>query len=68
DLCYDDDSRAEVDFNIVMTNRGDLVEVQGTAEGRPFSKATLDSLMALAGKGIGELLQAQRAAMDSLGR
>lgn len=68
DLCYDEDSRAEVDFNIVMTNRGDLVEVQGTAEGRPFSKATLDSLMALAGKGISELLQAQRSAMDSLGR
>jgi ribonuclease PH len=68
DLCYDEDSRAEVDFNIVMTNRGDLVEVQGTAEGRPFPKSTLDSLLSLAGKGIAELLQVQRAAIEGLGR
>ncbi len=67
DLCYDEDSRADVDFNIVMTNQGDMVEVQGTAEGRPFPKSTLDSLLALAGKGIAELLQAQRAAIEGLG-
>jgi ribonuclease PH len=68
DMCYDEDSRADVDFNIVMTNRGDMVEVQGTAEGRPFPKSTLDSLLALAGKGVSELLQAQRAAIEGLGR
>ncbi len=68
DLCYDEDSRADVDFNIVMTNRGDLVEVQGTAEGRPFPKSTLDSLLALAGKGVSELLQAQRVAIEGLGK
>ncbi|MBI2864521.1 MAG: ribonuclease PH [Chloroflexi bacterium] len=53
DLCYEEDSRAEVDFNLVMTSRGEYVEVQGTAEGEPFSKETMDALLALAGKGIG---------------
>ncbi|MDP7470107.1 MAG: ribonuclease PH [Dehalococcoidia bacterium] len=66
DLCYDEDSRADVDFNIVMTNQGDMVEVQGTAEGRPFPRATLDSLLSLAGRGIGELLQVQRSAIEGL--
>ena len=66
DLCYDEDSRADVDFNIVMTNQGDMVEVQGTAEGRPFPKTTLDSLLSLAGKGINELLQTQRAAIEGM--
>ena len=47
DLCYDEDSWAEVDFNVVMTSEGKFVEVQGTAETSPFSKETIDSLLAL---------------------
>jgi ribonuclease PH len=49
-----------------MTNQGDMVEVQGTAEGRPFPRTTLDSLLSLAGKGINELLQAQRTVIEGL--
>ncbi len=60
DLNYVEDARAEVDANVVMTDRGEFVEVQGTAEGRPFSRARLDELLALAEKGIGELLTIQR--------
>jgi len=66
DLYYDEDYNAEVDFNVVMTNKGEFVEVQGTAEGKPFSKQTIDSLLALAEKGIKELFQVQQAALDSL--
>ncbi|HEX7125774.1 MAG TPA: ribonuclease PH [Thermodesulfobacteriota bacterium] len=60
DLNYDEDSAAEVDMNVVMTGRGDLVEVQGTAEGAPFSRAQLDELLALAARGIEELTRRQR--------
>lgn len=60
DLCYEEDARAEVDFNVVMTGSGDLVEVQGTAEGKPFSRSQLDELVALAAGGIEELTQFQR--------
>src|SRR6185503_4405686 len=60
DLCYEEDARAEVDFNVVMTGSGDLVEVQGTAEGRTFSRAQLDHLLDLAAAGITELTEAQR--------
>jgi ribonuclease PH len=63
DLCHDEDSGAEVDINVVMTSEGDFVEVQGTAEGRPFSKDTLDSMLALAGKGIKELFVLQQEAL-----
>ncbi len=59
DLCYEEDSIAEVDFNVVMTAEGHYVEVQGTAEGRPFSRKTMDELLSLAEKGIGELLALQ---------
>jgi len=65
DLCYDEDFNAEVDFNVVMTSKGEFVEVQGTAEGRPFSKETIDFLLDLAEKGITELFEAQQAAIDS---
>jgi len=64
DLCYDEDSSAEVDFNVVMTDDGNLVEIQGTAEGKPFTKETMDSLLALAEKGIKQLLEAQQAALE----
>jgi ribonuclease PH len=60
DLDYEEDSHAEVDANVVMTDRGEFVEVQGTAEGKPFSRARLEELLALAEKGITELLAIQR--------
>jgi ribonuclease PH len=66
DLCYEEDSRAQVDFNIAMTNRGELVEVQGSAEGGPFSKETMLALLSLAEKGIGYLFEAQREALKGV--
>lgn len=64
DLDYSEDSRAEVDMNVVMTGSGRFVEVQGTAEGMAFSRNELDELLALAEKGISALLGAQRAVID----
>ncbi len=66
DLCYDEDFNAEVDFNVVMTSKGEFVEVQGTAEGKPFSKETIDFLLALAEKGIKQLFEVQKTALESL--
>ena len=66
DLCYDEDFNAEVDFNVVMTSQGKFVEVQGTAETKPFTKETIDSLLSLAQKGIGQLFQVQQAALEAL--
>jgi ribonuclease PH len=63
DLCYKEDSKAEVDFNVVMTGRGRFVEVQGTAEGMTFSKADMDRMLALAKKGIRDLLIIQKKAL-----
>ena len=60
DLCYAEDSTAEVDMNVVMTGSGKLVEVQGTAEGAPFSEATLLQMLKLAKKGIHELAGIQK--------
>jgi len=60
DLCYQEDSNAEVDMNVVMTGTGEFIEIQGTAEGKPFSKKDMDSLLVLAKKGIGELIAAQK--------
>ncbi|MFC1995897.1 ribonuclease PH, partial [Chloroflexota bacterium] len=65
DLCYDEDCNAEVDFNVVMTGEGKFVEVQGTAETKPFSKETIDSLLALAQKGIDQLFQTQQSALEA---
>ncbi|MBI2854638.1 MAG: ribonuclease PH [Chloroflexi bacterium] len=67
DLAYDEDSRAEVDLNVVMTKNGEFVEIQGTAEGKPFAKQQLDSLLALAERGIKELFQAQDEAIAKFG-
>ncbi len=61
DLSYSEDSRAEVDANIVMTDAGEFIEAQGTAEGKPFSRARLNELLDLAEKGIHELHDLQRA-------
>jgi ribonuclease PH len=63
DLPYAEDSRAEVDMNVVMTGTGRFVEVQGTAEGMAFSRGELDSLLALAEAGIKELSAAQAATL-----
>jgi ribonuclease PH len=65
DLHYDDDVRAETDMNVVMTGDGRFVEVQGTAEGAPFDRAELDSLLALAEKGCVELTALQRQALEA---
>ncbi len=66
DLCYDEDCNAAVDFNVVMTSQGDFVEVQGTAEGKPFPKKTIDSMLALAEKGINQLFEVQKAALETI--
>jgi ribonuclease PH len=63
DLEYIEDSACDTDMNVVMTGSGGYVEVQGTAEGAPFSRAEMDALLALADQGIRELVQAQRAAL-----
>jgi len=63
DLDYVEDSSCDTDMNVVMTGAGHFVEVQGTAEGQPFSRAQMDELMQLAERGIAQLAQAQRAAI-----
>jgi len=63
DLCYEEDSKAEVDMNVVMTGSGKFVEVQGTAEGEPFSGKDMDKLVALASKGISQLISLQKKAV-----
>ncbi|MFA5628845.1 MAG: ribonuclease PH [Dehalococcoidales bacterium] len=66
DLCYDEDSKAQADFNIVMTGNGEFVEVQGTAEGKPYSKSTFDEVLSLAGDGITELFKIQQETIDQI--
>ncbi len=63
DLCYDEDCNAAVDFNVVMTSKGEFVEIQGTAEGKPFSKETINELISLAEKGIKQLFQIQQSVL-----
>ncbi|HEY2774355.1 MAG TPA: ribonuclease PH [Candidatus Binatia bacterium] len=67
DLAYDEDSRADVDMNVVMTGDGEFVEVQGTGEGGTFRRDQLDELTDLAWTGIRELLAAQRKVLDHAG-
>ena len=64
DLCYDEDHRAEADFNIVMTDAGEFVEVQGTAEDKPFTRSQLDDILGLADGGITELFSYQQSAIS----
>ena len=64
DLKYDEDSRAEVDMNVVGTGDGRLVEVQGTAEGEPFTRAEMDGMLELARAGLEQLFAAQRVALS----
>ena len=63
DLCYDEDSRADVDMNVVMTGSGKFIEVQATAERGAFDDAQLNGLISLAKGGLGELLKAQKQAV-----
>ncbi|HSN58406.1 MAG TPA: ribonuclease PH [Clostridiaceae bacterium] len=68
DLCYEEDSKAKVDMNIIMTDSGEFVEIQGTGEESPFSRAELNELLELGEKGIKQVIQAQKDSlkMDSL--
>jgi ribonuclease PH len=66
DLDYVEDSNAEVDLNVVMTGSGQLIEVQATAEGAPFSRDELDEMLALGAQGIDEISAAQRAAAEAV--
>jgi ribonuclease PH len=63
DLDYAEDARCDTDMNVVMTGSGGLVEVQGTAEGRPFTRKEMSAMLDLAERGIRELIAAQRAAL-----
>jgi ribonuclease PH len=64
DLDYTEDSACDTDMNVVMTGEGGMVEVQGTAEGHPFSRTELDQMLDLAQKGIQNLIAAQRSALE----
>jgi ribonuclease PH len=64
DLDYAEDSHCDTDMNVVMTGSGHFVEIQGTAEGEPFSETDMQQLLALARHGIGQLVAAQKAALD----
>jgi len=67
DLNYQEDSTSDVDMNVVMTGNGNLVEIQGTAEGEPFSQDHLLALLALARQGINQLFEAQKAVLNASG-
>jgi ribonuclease PH len=66
DLCYEEDYQAEVDFNVVMTDKNEFVEIQGTAEGKPFSKEIADALLSLARQGITKLFKIQKETLKAL--
>jgi ribonuclease PH len=66
DLCYTEDSRAEVDMNVVMTGAGEFIEIQGTAERKSFTKEQMDEMLALAKKGISELVAIQRSYLKNI--
>jgi len=66
DLAYEEDSRADVDMNVIKTSDGRFIEIQGTAEAAPFSRAELDSLLALADTGITRLVDTQRGVVGKL--
>ena len=67
DLCYEEDFQAQADFNLVLTDRGQLVEVQGTAEDGPFDPQVVAQVLELADRGARSLFQAQRSALQSAG-
>ena len=66
DLCYQEDARAQADFNVVLTERGELVELQGASEAAPFSRQIVDEVLALAARGMEPLFWAQREALRKI--
>ena len=66
DLDYSEDSRADVDLNVVCTGSSQLLEIQGTAEGSPFSRPQLDAMLDLAQKGLQQLMQGQQQALTAV--
>jgi ribonuclease PH len=68
DLCYEEDSQAAVDMNVVMTDRGRFVEVQGTAEGTPFSRERLNRMLDVAQKGLVKIFEIQGTVIETLKR
>lgn len=66
DLCYEEDSRAQVDMNVVMTDQGEYIELQGTGEDAPFKASELSAMLALAEKGCKELMEAQKQIVGDL--
>jgi ribonuclease PH len=66
DLCYEEDSKAEVDMNVIMTGSGEFIEIQGTAERKPFSKEKMDKMLGVAQKGIEDLFSIQRKLVGDL--
>jgi ribonuclease PH len=67
DLCYSEDSMAAVDMNVVMTGSGKFIEVQGTAEGMPFTRERMDEMLGLAAVGIRQLVATQKSALEEAG-
>jgi ribonuclease PH len=67
DLCYEEDSRAALDFNVVMSDDGRFIEVQGTAEAEPFRRSEMDDILKLAEQGIRELFRLQSEALTAAG-
>ena len=63
DRCYDEDCSAALDFNVAMTDQGESVEIQGTAEAKPFSRETVDAILTIAEQGIRQLFQVQKEAL-----
>jgi ribonuclease PH len=66
DLCYQEDARAQADFNVVLTDRGELVELQGATEAAPFPRQIVDEVLALAARGIEPLVRVQREALRKI--
>ena len=66
DLCYREDFRAQVDFNVVLTDRGEMVELQGATEAEPFPKQRVAEVLALASRGVEPLFRAQREAIRQI--
>ena len=67
DLCYQEDSRAQTDMNLVMNQRGEFIELQGTGEGRPFTNRELAKLLDLGRAGVRAMMRAQREALQGVG-
>ena len=63
DLCYEEDSNCQTDLNVVMTQSGEFIEIQGTAEEKPFTRAQSNEMLELAEKGIKELIEKQQQAL-----